>query len=214
MHVSYDLMVVDVKLILRPWYSLLVTGSGYTLSSIRTNPYNSDQSVADTIRQMGVVVRFSSQSLVVRHAISQATRDLDSTRSSDRDIARAIFYYVKSKVSFKEDEETNRSLLGMNDFEADDTELLITPEALLSMNQPAGDCDDFSTLTATMLKILGFRVAFVTIAADRNNPNVLSHVFVKTWLDDEKKGLYMDTSHGMYPGWEHASYTRKIEWPI
>lgn len=181
--------------------------------AIRTDPFNSDRSVADTIAQMAHVVRISIGDPIIRHAVERATQDLDPW-VGDRDIAASIFYWIKTNIKFSLDETIAARYLGMSDFDAMDTELLIVPTALLSLPVPMGDCDDFSTLTATMLMALGFPCAFVTIAADPTRPDTFSHVYVKAWLPDSNSGLYMDTSHGTYPGWEHDKYTRKKEWPI
>ena len=178
-----------------------------------TSPSNTDISVADTIHKMRSIARASVHSGLVRTAVNDAVKELNTT-STDRDICKAIFYWIKSHVAYVEDEQLNMTALGMDSNQAIDTELLITPDTLLNMQYPMGDCDDFSTLCASMLLMLGFKVAFVTIAADGDLPTVLSHVYVKTWLDDENKGLYMDCSHGPYVGWEHDQYTRKVEWPI
>ena len=182
-------------------------------TAIRTDPFNSDRSVADTVAQMAHVVRISIGHSIIRDAVERATRDLDPW-ASDRDIASSIFYWIKTNIKFSLDETIAARYLGMSDFDAMDTELLIVPTALLSLPVPMGDCDDFSTLTATMLMALGFPCAFVTIAADSSMPDTFSHVYVKAWLPDSNSGLYMDTSHGTYPGWEHDKYTRKKEWPI
>lgn len=182
------------------------------VQTVHTNGMNSDVSVRDTIHLMASIARASARSMLIAQAIKDAIKDLDS-RASDAEICRAIFYWIKSHISFVEDETTNQ-YLGMTSEQANDTELLITPESLLSMNHPQGDCDDFSTLCASMLLALGFHCAFVTIAADSTMPKMLSHVYVKAWLEDENRGLYMDCSHGPVPGWEHSAYTRKVEWGI
>jgi len=181
--------------------------------SVPTNPRNSDQSVRDTIAKMVSIARASSHSDLVKAAVQDAVRGLNGN-STDEEIAKEIFYWVKAHVKFVEDETINALALGMDEYSAMDTELLITPEALLSMPQPMGDCDDFSTLTAAMLLVLDFNCAFVTIAADKSDPTMLSHVYVKVWLADENKGMYLDCSHGPFPGWETSEYTRKIEWAI
>jgi transglutaminase-like putative cysteine protease len=190
---------------------------GRALSSLRpslihTSATNSDKSVADTIVRMREIVRISQTSPIVLYRVQEATAGLQST-ATDRDVVRAIFYWIKGHIVFTQDETLNQNL-GMSSFDAEDTELLITPDALLSMQTPQGDCDDFSMLAASMLGALNFNCAFVTIAADSSMSNVFSHVYLKVWLVDENKGMYFDCSHGLYPGWEHAAYTRKLEWKI
>ena len=188
--------------------------SAYRVSVLNTSAINSDVSVADTIHQMMHVVRFAQGSPRVKDAVRDAIEGLSKLHTTDKEIASAVYYWIKQHVKFTEDEVINKQMLGMSDYDAMDTELLITPDVLLSMQQPMGDCDDFSTLCASMMMMLGFKAAFVTIAADASIPDVFSHVYVKVWLDDTNHGLYMDCSHGLYPGWEHGYYTRKKEWAI
>lgn len=83
----------------------------------------------------------------------------------------------------------------------DGRELLISPEVLLSMPEPQGDCDDFSMLTAAVLKLWGYEVRFVTSAADVTQPNMYSHVWVRVRLKMSGEWLDMDCSHGPWLGW-------------
>lgn len=187
--------------------------SQYIKKITPTSSTNSDRSVADTITLMIQIAKVSSQDPKVIAVTKQAVRLLDR-ESSDREICTAIFKWIKENVQFLEDEEINYFQLGMDITTAMDTELLITPPALLSMPRPMGDCDDFSTLCAAMLLVLNFHCAFVTVAVDKDDEKRFSHVYVKAWLQDENKGLYMDCSHGPYVGWETDKYTRKVEWGI
>ena len=91
-------------------------------------------------------------------------------------------------------------------------ELLIAPHALLSMPNPQGDCDDFSMLVATFLIAAGLRASFITICADPQDPDKWSHVYVKAYWNGGS--MYMDASHGEYPGWEYGAWIKKREWNI
>lgn len=161
---------------------------------------------------MQEIVRHSYALPEVTQAVHDATRRLPDT-ASDYDIVCALFWWIRSHIEFSEDEDQSRYRLGMSEGEATDTELLITPGTLLTMEDPKGDCDDFSTLFVTFLAALDIPSAFVTIAADPTQPRMFSHVFVKAWLPDENEAVYLDASHGPFPGWEHNDYDRKTEWP-
>ena len=52
------------------------------------------------------------------------------------------------------------------------------------MPAPAGDCDDFSMLTAALLEASGIPWEFVTVAADRDSPGRFSHVYVRALVEE------------------------------
>ena len=81
------------------------------------------------------------------------------------------------------------------------------------MPEPMGDCDDFSMLVASFLTILGLPVWFVAVAADRDEPDRFSHVYVRTESKD-CGSVVMDCSHGAYPGWETDLQFRRLEWRV
>jgi hypothetical protein len=136
--------------------------------------------------------------------------------SSDRDIACAIFYWVRDHIRFVEDEDLMYSALGIPPEELD-KELLIVPPLLLSMPVPMGDCDDFSLLTACMCLCAGLRPYYVTVAADQTDVNKFSHIYVCVRLEDESEYLCLDTGNRMSavpPGWEANQISRKAVWRI
>jgi hypothetical protein len=92
-------------------------------------------------------------------------------------------------------------------------QLLVSPEALLRAESPAGDCSTFSMLIAAMLEALGERWEFVTVAADPEDPSLYSHVFVRAVSSDGTRQT-LDGSHGKYPGWEvpRAQQFRRQVW--
>jgi hypothetical protein len=116
------------------------------------------------------------------------------------DIAERIYFCIKGRVAFETDEEILMGQFGFTREQAEDTELIISPEMLLSMSNARGDCDCFATLTAAMLRCANIHVKFVAIAVDEHEPYRLSHVFCKALLDGQ--WVAMDTSHGHYVGWE------------
>jgi hypothetical protein len=126
-------------------------------------------------------------------------------------MANAIWYWIRSNVVFKTDEET-MTQMGIPIINPT-KELLIAPEALLRMTVPQGDCDDFTMLACTMLIQAGIKPSIITIAADREIPDKWSHVFCKASFHDGTSMMF-DTSHGEYPGWYYKNSTRMREWII
>ena len=176
-----------------------------------TDPFNSDTSTVDTVRQMITLANVSAKDPVVASVVDSCLVNLRS-HPSKRDIARAIWWWVKNHVTFRDDEEIVAKELGYTD---PNQELLIPPATLLHMPQPSGDCDDFSLLTASLLKCAHIPCWFVTIAVDEMEPQRFSHVYVRCYLDDEGSYMAMDTSHGGVPGWETSRQVfRRLEWKV
>lgn len=123
-----------------------------------------------TIELMSHEVRAAVSNPDVRRATAEALRGL-SPHSPASHRASAIFWWVKSHLHLVADPPED--------------EMLIAPGLLLAMSQPAGDCDDFSMLTAAMLEVAGVPWEFVTIAADVSDPSRDSHVYVNALVGDE-----------------------------
>lgn len=162
-------------------------------------PDEDEAATADTIRVMCRVVREDSQDPIIR-AIADAAAGAGSNPID------GVFRWVRSHVRFREDAEAAAGLRGFN---PTDTEVLIRPVDLVRMPTPAGDCDDFSMLTAALLRALGIRAAFVTIAADPSQPDTYSHVYVIA-----AGRIPMDTSHGPAPGWSAPAAGKSRTWEI
>ena len=177
-----------------------------------TDPMNTDTSTIDTIHQMIALAKSSANTPVINSVVNSLLVTLPHNYTN-RDIARAIWWWVKSHVTFVTDEEILASQLG---YEKDPhQELLIAPETLLAMPTPAGDCDDFSTLVASLLLCAQIPCSFVTIAVDEVEPNRFSHVYTKCYLADEGQFMIMDVSHGSIPGWETQRHIfRRMEWSV
>lgn len=96
--------------------------------------------------------------------------------------ARALYEYVRDRIRY------TRDVLGV--------ETIQTPP--VTMELEAGDCDDKSTLLATMLQAIGHPARFV--ATGYREPNQYSHVYVETLLGDRWVPLDASTSRPF--GWE------------
>jgi transglutaminase-like putative cysteine protease len=177
-----------------------------------TDPQNTDTSTVDTIHQMIALAKASANTPVVNSVVNSCIQSLPKTYSN-RDLARAIWWWVKRKVTFVTDEEILARHLG---YEKDPfQELLIPPVTLLSMPTPMGDCDDFSLLVASLLTCAHIPCWYVAIAVDEDEPSRFSHVFVVCYLSDEDQRMTMDCSHGTVPGWETKRYVyRRMEWQV
>lgn len=135
--------------------------------------------------------------------------------SGDEQIARQVFWWVKNHIRLQEDEQTLLQDLGYKDL-GNGKELLFSPVYLVMQpqGQAVGDCDDFSTLAATLLIRLGIpraNVFFVTVAADGNFPEDFTHVFVRVRLMSGQL-MTMDCSHGAYPGWQTRNIYKEVMW--
>lgn len=173
----------------------------------KTNPFDSDKSVADTIALMGVHARNASSSGQVKSALANA--GCLQTGLTEDDCIDKVFQFVKSNVQFVEDDNQLKQIFKV----AKSRELLITPPVLLSMNKPKGDCDDFSMLVCSMLMAKGIQCDFVTVAANKDQPSEFSHVYCMARLRDGRS-IPIDASHGTRSGWETERATRKQIWPV
>jgi len=186
----------------------MIAGDTYTRVCTATDPYDSDISTADTVHRMSKIVRSQVYSPVVIGAASDAIKDLPPNALSI-DKARAIFYWIKQCIQFRNDLDNTISYLPDVD-NPQDKELLISPDLLIQLGY--GDCDDFSMLAATMLFIVGIPARFVTVAADRNTPYHFSHVYTQAYCNGRWIGF--DVSHGPMPGWEYKHVTRFQVWNV
>lgn len=167
----------------------------------RTDPHDNARSTSDTLAIMRDVVAEHTWSPYVARAVTGAIFTLQPWELRDEcRVIRAVWYWVKGRVTFVDDESVVSELFGIP-LEQVQQELLITPDRLLTMQRPRGDCDDFSMLTASMLGALGIPSEIVAIKADTWRPDHYSHVFVRAVLENGQR-YSMDVSHGAYPGWE------------
>lgn len=197
----------------QPSLSRGIWGGSVALLSNRTNRYDSDVSTADTILILRRLAHLYSRDPSVVAAVSHS---LSGGASSQRDVASAIFHWVRTNVRFVEDETLLYEQLGVG-IEDLDKELLIVPPVLLAMPNPQGDCDDFSLLLASMLLCAAMKPYFVTVAADPAEPQKFSHIYVCAELADEGNHLCLDAGNRLPmvpPGWESGKVTRKAIWPV
>lgn len=184
--------------------------SDSSVLSFTTNPFNSDVATEDTVRLMYEISNEAASSQLVTNATATALSNT-TQYSSPKEIADSIFWWVKRHLKFSNDETLIMDGLHRPVGEYG-TDLLITPDVLLTMSTPEGDCDDYSMLGRSMLLNAGFhpdQVKFCTVAANRSEPDTFSHVYVVVYLPYR---YVMDMSHGVCPGWEYNKSTRIQEW--
>jgi hypothetical protein len=174
-------------------------------------PEDSDLATARTIEVMIAYIREDAGTPAIAAALIQAAPAYARSGACEWTVLQHVFDWIRSKVRFATDA---RTAADMTDRPAQphEIELLIRPVDLLRMERPTGDCDDFSMLTAAMLLAAGIRCELVTIAADAEQPDAFSHVYVEAVLPSGRVPL--DTSHGRYLGWEYPAPARKQTWPI
>lgn len=177
-----------------------------------TSPVDNDRSTFETVQQMIALARDAASKPAINHVVSSLLLSLSKKNPSDMDLVRAIYWWVKGRVRFREDESILVEDMGWVD---PYQELLISPEILIRMSQPEGDCDDFSMLLASLLVAAKIPVWFVAVAVDEREPWRWSHIYCKVFLKDERKLITLDASHGTYPGWETSREKFRVgEWRV
>ena len=163
---------------------------------------DSDTATAQTIRKMCAQIKKGANDQrvqdVARKTVNQFS-GLGGTEDAER-IAVAAWWWPKLFVKFVHHEFIIRQRLG----ETGHLQGLISPEVLVAMNRPEGDCAIFSMLICAFLRVWGIPYELVTVAVNPNEPDVFSHVFVYAVLPHGQR-LPLDASHGKYAGWQVPS---------
>lgn len=123
--------------------------------------------------------------------------------------AAAAFWWPKHFVKFVHHEFLLRNHLG----EAGHLQGLISPDSLVLLPDPQGDCAIFTELVCAFLGVLGVPWEMVTVAVNPSEPDIFSHVYAYAVMPDGSR-LPIDASHGKYPGWQVPSsdVTRRQVW--
>jgi hypothetical protein len=114
--------------------------------------------------------------------------------------ANAVYEWVKRNIRYTKDPVTK--------------EKLYPPQELLKIR--AGDCDDISMLLGALMIALGYPARLATIAADANQPNEFSHVYLEAevppgsgqWIPMD--AARVDAQFGVEP----PIYYRKRVWSL
>lgn len=178
----------------------------YTAESL---PDDNNLATARTIQVMCRYIREDAGSEIIRAALDSAVTPI--LRGNNWVTLMLVFGWVRNNVTFRKD-PASAALMANPPAAPAEIELLIRPIDLLRMERPTGDCDDFSMLTAALLRTAGIPCQLVTIAADPEQPNDWSHVYVQAEIDG--RAIALDASHGTHLGWEYPTPARKKNWPI
>jgi hypothetical protein len=168
------------------------------------------QATHETILYMCGLVRDSASDPVIAEAARDACKRFAglSNPSTPGGKSECCWWWVKHAVKFVHHEKLLRAWLG----KADELQLLISPDVLLHMQEPKGDCAVFTCLVCAMLDSLGVPWEIVTVAVDPSQPDIFSHVYPRAVLESGMR-LVLDASHGNYPGWEvpkRRQYTKQV----
>lgn len=176
------------------------------------------EQVEQVVAQMSEYAVADSASPEILSDLSRVVPVSHAVRSSlpggcwtDSRTAAALFYHVQNRMRFQRDEDTVAGLQSMT--ETPIVEGLVRPVDMAVMERGIGDCDDYAMYLASLLLAAGIPCAFVTVAADPQDPSRFSHVYVAAYTRDEGR-IPLDASHGEYPGWETEYYYQRREWPL
>lgn len=136
--------------------------------------------IAQTLNYMvGIVKEYrkNPQIRALAESIIQGVPEKDSVAE-----IRAIFEWVRDNIRYTQDVR--------------DVETLKTPDA--TVYSANGDCDDKSTLVATLLESVGYKTRFVAVGM--NTPGVFEHVYAQVKLGT--RWISMDTTENVVLGWE------------
>jgi len=156
---------------------------------------DSDKATAQTVKYMAELVKHSLGDPVVGRAWQDAWHRLHAIAFDDE--PQVAWWYAKYLLKFVHHQELLRDWL----FKLDELQLLISPEALLKLQSPKGDCAIYTTLIQALLSYRGIPWETVTVAVSPMAPDLYTHVYPQAILADGSR-LPLDASHGKYPGWE------------
>lgn len=169
-----------------------VAGTPYKREYLGTG----DQAIHSTVNKVSDIIK---QSYVNPYVRRFAEKIIENVPVNDKlEEVRAIHRFVSQKVRYTKDP------YGM--------EYLQTPPTLLKMieqgEKPAGDCDDMTMLSLSLLRSVGFPVAVkvTSYSSDGRFAHIYGLAFVNgRWLP-------VECVRGDYPlGWEAPNPTRTIE---
>ena len=151
-----------------------------------------DAGVAATLKMMVGLTREYRKDAGVRQRAASLVKDL--AQYDTMGSIRAVHAFVRDSIRYTPDIRT--------------VELLQTPRATLEME--VGDCDDKSTVLASLLESIGLATRFVAIALGANRS--FSHVLVEVRIG--KGWLPLETIKDVSPGWYPKGVTRRMVYNV
>jgi hypothetical protein len=164
-------------------------------NTVQASMDDPDLQVAQIVSLMTAVVRHSQGDPIIAAAWRDAWDKFKGVTFGDE--AQCCWWYAKYVVKFVHHSELLRDWL----FSLDDIQLLISPDALLRMQGPKGDCAIFTTLIQALLAYRGIPYETVTVAVNPLMPEFFGHVYPQAVRENGSR-IPLDASHGKYPGWE------------
>lgn len=189
---------------------------GLTITRYQADTANPDRATAETVELMCEQIRHAAHDGLLQAAAQDAVRRFRGGplyAFSGRDpfqsagaIACSAWWWVKHALKF----QLHDGLIQVWFNERDQLQLLISPDLLLRMDRPRGDCAIYTMLECAMLRCFGIPFEIVTAAVTPNDPQ-FDHVWCRAILPNGQR-LNLDASHGKYPGWqvpfEHRNRTQ------
>ncbi len=190
---------------------------GQVRYSIREIAEEPDQQVDDTIQLMRQYVSEDQSDNALQQDVSQSARSGDPIidtysylrRNGDRGMR-----FVRDEITAAPFADYESAIAGRW---RPMVESLARPELLAKVPDPHGDCDCFCMYGAAHLLLRGVPCAFVTVAADHEDPSIYTHVYLAAYPESGPyagQRVPLDLSHGPYPGWEVREVYRRREWPV
>jgi len=157
-----------------------------------------DEAIANTLKIMRDIIRASSQNYIVRRWAEKIVEGIP--REDDIGRVRAIADYIRARSYYVRDSHG--------------TELLKTPLVTLQLwdvgEKTHLDCDDFTVLSLSLLKSIGFPVA---MRAAAYGSDTFRHVYGLVQIRQNGKRIWipLDLTTDYGPGWEHPAKTRTMD---
>ena len=161
-----------------------------------TDPF---EATAQTVRFMVRLIEHSIRDPILTAARDDAIARWSGWTGSDQGIgaAECFWWWSKYAIKFIHHQKLFQRWLGLQD----ELQLLISPEALLKLEKPQGDCAIFTMLLCALMELSQIQWEIVTVAVDPRQPDVFSHVYPRAVVNQRYVPLDA-SSHGKYPGWE------------
>jgi transglutaminase-like putative cysteine protease len=154
-----------------------------------------DTGIAQTIQVMHSLIDGGAVDTQIREQALAIVRQAGAVSRDSAAEINAIFWWAKTHMRFQKDVSGG--------------EYVCTPRYLL--RTMAGDCDDYVVLIGSLLKSIGIPIRIVTIAADREEPGRLSHVYLEAMSHGQ--WIPLDATQAQSaPGWQPPRYFRKKVW--
>ncbi len=143
--------------------------------------------IVETLNLMRGLVRESKKSLAIRTTALSLVQDLEQKDFQSE--IEEIFFFVRDGIRYVKD--------------VNGVETLQYPQITLQLKQ--GDCDDKSTLLASLLESIGHKTRFKAVGF---SPGKFSHVFVQAFY--QGKWVSLDATMDRPLGWQPPNAVEQL----